>query len=185
MCRGPEHHGAVPTSPWWWFWVVLEDKLSKTKRRKSASSAPLCLLLHFLLIPCEFHIKHLDPTHFSIPSHLISTLQTPTLIMFQNLYSNKILKEKNNKISHPGSCGGTLRVTQSLSDFSTYILTYLQVFITMSHWSGSRPAVFSTPQTLGSHWGSSWMDILLLSCVVEILYFWVCRGYSFTCVSKS
>lgn len=59
--------------------------------------------------------------------------------------------------------------------FSPYILTYLQVFIAMSHWSGSRPAVFSTPRTLGSHWGSSWMDILLLSCVVEILYFWVCR----------
>ena len=35
--------------------------------------------------------------------------------------------------------------------------------------SGSRPPVWSTSQTLGSHWDSFWMDILLLSYVVEIL----------------
>lgn len=51
--------------------------------------------------------------------------------------------------------------------------------------SGSRPPVLSTSRTLNSHWGSFWMDILLLSYVVEILYFWVCTVDPFTCISKS
>jgi len=48
---------------------------------------------------------------------------------------------------------------------------HLQMFIAMSHWSGSRPLASATPSILGLHWYSS-----KLSCcgpVLWILQLWV------------
>lgn len=38
----------------------------------------LTFLKNFLLILRGFHVIHPDPTHFIIPSHLLSALATPT-----------------------------------------------------------------------------------------------------------
>jgi hypothetical protein len=60
---------------------------------------------------------------------------------------------------------------------------YLQMFIAMSLWSGSRPLASASLSVVDAHGLLS--DILFLPCVMEILQLWICRTSPFMSSSSS
>ena len=81
------------------------------------------------------------------------------------------------KTSQHGSCSESHCVPQY-----TLLSTYLhsQIFVAMSHWSGSRPLVSATPSILDPHWDSTWIP-----CVMEIPQLFIYSTGPFTCSSSS
>lgn len=114
-------------------------------------------LIMLIVILCEFHTMHLNPTHVPASPYLLSNL------------SNSLAEENKTK---------TLPTEAAVSPQYTLLPTelYLQMFIAVSHCSGSRPLACYQHWTLTT--GCSLeviLDILLSPCVMKVLQLWLCR----------
>jgi hypothetical protein len=128
----------------------------------------LYLFTYFLLICCGFHIMYPNPIHLPIPSYLPSALTTSPR---KENDSNNNQKENKNLTVETAVCHSVSHSTPFLSPWKPRCVTvchiahlfchrgnhgvsqcitqytlsprqlFLQMFIAMNHWSGSRPLV--------------------------------------------
>ena len=104
-------------------------------------------------------VSHHAPSSHS-PSHpFISTLCPCSLPLK--------IKHTITRTSHHRSCSVSQCVPQYIP-LSTHL--HLQMFIAVSHWSGSRHLASATPSILDHRWDSS-----LLSCVTESMQLFISR----------
>ena len=149
-------------------WILCKSN----KRSQPRSELPFFLKI-IILILCDFHITYPSLAHLPVPSYLSFVLEPP-LPNKDKLITNKQQTIKNHSMEAVVCHRVSQCVPQSIP-LSTHL--YLQMFIAMSHWSGSRSLASVTPSILDPQ--GLLPIILLLPCVMEILQLWISRIHPF------
>lgn len=118
-------------------------------------------------------IPLISPTFHILPPSLQPSPKTKQKI---KIIKNKdeTNKNKQTKIILPWKLQCVM-VTQCVTQ-STFLSKYLslQMFVAVSHWTGSRLLASATLSILGPEWDSS--PLLLLPCAMEILQLCFCKA---------